>query len=57
MLDKKKLEQELYRTLMRKLRSEMISDIWGKNCNFTWIPFLVGALSQVQNHFQKHFFF
>ena len=26
-----------------------------KTCTFTFMHFLVGALPEVQNHFQKHF--
>ena len=40
---------------MRKLLSEMISDIGEKTCTFTFMQFVVGTLPQVQTNFQKKF--
>ena len=40
---------------MRKMRSEMISNIGKKTCTFTFMHFVVGALPQVQTHFRKKF--
>ena len=52
----KKMRTVIIYDCMRKLHLEMISDIRGKNCTFTFMHFLVGVLSQVRNHFQKQFF-
>ena len=40
---------------MRKLLLEMILDLKKCPCTFTFMHFQIGALPQVQNHFQKQF--
>ena len=40
---------------MRKLLSELISDIGKKNDTFTFMRFVVGALAQVQTRFLKKY--
>ena len=40
---------------MRKLVLEMISDLEKSPCTFTFMHFMVRALLEVQNHFQKQF--
>ena len=38
---------------MRKLLSEMISDLEKCLCTFTFMHFMVRALPEVQNHYRK----
>ena len=40
---------------MGKLLSEMILDLGKCTCSFTFMRFLVGALPEIRNHFQKQF--
>ena len=51
----KKFRTVIIKYFMGKLLSEMILDLGNCPCTFTFMHFLVGALTEVQNHFRKQF--